>query len=133
MGILDKLKKPFSKNKEKIQTPKTILDDDIPEDLLKLKQENYREQSTESQDDSFLGMPAEHSIKEQPRRPPKRGYIPPEFGLSTSLEKHIPPEDDNRIRNKLDMSHKFELILSKLETIDARLRLIEDRLKIRKF
>jgi len=149
MGILDKLKKPFGgkKQPERITTPKDI-NGDLPEDLAQFKQRPTPAQPARSgptnpmddidaDSDMFLGVPGGPAPKPKEDSPPQQNFMPQEFGLSDpklanhQLEKPVQPVREQQVRENLDSSHRFELILSKLDTIDARLRVIEERIRRR--
>ena len=141
MGILDSLN--FSKKKKKSKSFKDI-ENGLPEDLsqFRKKPEPKREPTRapptnpfdNSDDDDFIGVPGGPST-EKAHDFKKSGFSGEEFGFSNpkladhDLSKPVKDEDD--VRDKMDNRHKFELILSKLETMDARLKLIEERTKRR--
>jgi hypothetical protein len=117
MGILDRIKKPFGKKTERIQTPKDI-EADLPEDLVQFKRK----------DDDAIGFNPNNP--ELARESEEQGYLPPDFGLGQSrIERPLNKEQDTLVRDKVENRHKFELILSKLETIDTRLKVIEERMR----
>jgi hypothetical protein len=153
MGIFDRLKKPFSKSKE---TPRVMKDIDggLPEDLVQFRRNPLPEKAinenitdnriaeTQPKDFKFeeMGSGFDDSFDEDdnmqsPFSPPpseeepvttsgQKNYIPPEFGISSEPLK--PPTSPQPVQPS-NLQHSIELILSRLETIDARLRVIEER------
>lgn len=103
MALLDFRKKA----KEKVEEA-TEIDEELPEEL-----EKFRSRAR-------FGPPAE---KEEP-------FIPEEY--RNDIGEKAPAKKENVIelsKEHAAIEHKIDLILSKLETIDARLKLLEEKLK----
>jgi hypothetical protein len=148
MGFFDKLKKPFSRKSE--SSPTKDIDGGLPEDLMQFKrnplpEKAIRENPTSEKPKDFkideMGAGFEDTFDEDdnmqaPFNPPseekvttsgQKNYIPPEFGFTSDDVKAAEPQQNNQPSQPSNLQHSIELILSRLETIDARLRVIEER------
>jgi hypothetical protein len=144
MGIFDKLN--FSKKKKQKTKSFKDIENGLPEDLnqLKPRQRETSKGPTNPFDipdeDDFLGAPA-GPTKEKDHEF-KRTFSGEEFGFSnpnladhdlrgSKHDKDDHDDKDDDFRENADTRHKIDLILSKLETMNARLKLIEERMKRR--
>jgi hypothetical protein len=102
MGLLDKLKK----KKKEVPIPEEFIPRELPDDLERLRADRPT-------------LPSAY----EPRYPevgPRYPEIPRPEPVERPLTPVIPPREP---------ADKLDMILQKLETIDARLKLIEERVR----
>jgi len=110
MALLDFRKKA----KEKTETPESdesFGTDELPEELEKFR--------TRARFGPPADMPARSAAKED------EPFLPEEY--KKNIDEPSARKETKEAQGNLE--HKIELILSKLETIDARLKLLEEKLK----
>ncbi len=116
MGLIDTIRKkvgqPLPETVETMEEEKTL-----PEDLEPFK---FPPPPAPKPAESPTAPAMPPTLPPPIRRPAEKSYIPPEYeSLVSGPEKQEPALAGDKI----------ELILQKLETIDARLRFIEERLR----
>jgi hypothetical protein len=161
MGIFDRLKElnPFGK-REMFETPPELRDD-LPTDMDRFKvrdepvpnfpgQPQLREQPLQQEQPQMRELPNQQFPKQELPSNMEKDLIAKdypddhEFGMGEpagsptrlrkeALAKEVKenPVDENTDLHEIKSEHKLELILNKLEVIDTRLKLIEEKIKRR--
>lgn len=126
------------KKKKEIEEPEERIEEGLPEELERFRAEPKRQLGkTRPGGPSMEVSMGEETEFEEPSAEDKTPFLPPD--IEESSRKPIPsykpfkrpePEPEPETTHELHKD-KIELILSKLDTIDARLRVIEEKLKTR--